>query len=116
MTGIKADGEKLDWTLLDFKALSELVQVAQYGRDKYARDNWRHVPDAPRRYLAACVRHLMAYASGERYDSETGLSHLGHVGWNVMALLALEEHEVTNVDRYRGKTPKRFVPPPSTSA
>lgn len=78
--GFKADKDKPRWDLLPFGPVSEIVDVLTFGARKYADNNWKKVPDARARYLAAAFRHLAAYAQGERADSETGLSHLAHAG------------------------------------
>lgn len=76
--GIKNDIGKLRYSLLPWSALREVVAVLEAGSRKYSDDNWKIVPDAPRRYLDAALRHLIAYASGEKQDPETGRSHLAH--------------------------------------
>lgn len=75
--GRKDDSKKLDWTLLPFDSLSEVVRVMEFGAEKYSRDNWKKVvPNV--RYLKAAFRHLIKYAGGEKLDSESGLNHLAH--------------------------------------
>ena len=74
--GMKFDAGKLDYTLLPWDGVEEVVKVLEFGAAKYARDNWKKV-ESPR-YVAAAFRHLVAYARGERFDQETGLSHLAH--------------------------------------
>jgi len=91
--GIKFDNDKPQWSLLPFKALKEVVDVLTYGAKKYAPDNWKKVPDARRRYIDAGFRHLTAYASGEKLDSETGKSHLAHAICCLLYLLAFEVGE-----------------------
>jgi len=76
--GMKFDNDKLDYTLLPWPALEEVVKVLQEGEKKYARDNWKKVEHAQFRYLKAAFRHLVAYTTGEKLDRETGLSHLAH--------------------------------------
>ncbi len=93
MTGVKYDNDKPQWSLLPFKALKEVVDVLTYGAKKYAPDNWKKVPDARRRYIDAGFRHLTAYASGEKLDSETGKSHLAHAMCCLLYLLAFEVGE-----------------------
>lgn len=88
--GMKFDVGKLDYTLVPFDALDEIVEVLGVGAKKYARDNWKHVPNAEQRYQAAAFRHLTAYAKGERTDPETGLSHLAHAGCCLLFMLSLE--------------------------
>lgn len=76
--GRKDDAGKLDYTLLPWDALSEVVKVLQHGVEKYQRDNWMHVPNANERYEAAGMRHRIARLQGEELDPESGLSHLAH--------------------------------------
>lgn len=90
LVGRKFDAGKLDYTLVPYEALDEIVKVLMFGAQKYDRDNWRHVDNAMQRYTAAAFRHLTAYNKGETTDPETGLSHLAHVGCCVLFMLALE--------------------------
>ena len=89
--GRKFDTGKPDFTLLPWDAVEQVVRVLDFGAKKYARDNWKHVADADRRYLAAAFRHLAAHAKGEVNDPETGISHLAHAGCCVLFLLSLEQ-------------------------
>lgn len=89
--GRKFDGGKLDYTLVPFEGLDEIVKVLMFGAQKYDRDNWRHVDNAMQRYTAAAFRHLTAYSKGELVDSETGVSHLAHAGCCLLFMLALEK-------------------------
>jgi hypothetical protein len=92
--GFKADAGKLDWTLFPFDGAEEVVRVLELGAEKYARDNWRSVPDAINRYRKAGLRHRIADALGEAYDPETGKSHLAHsvcCDLFVLALLRAEK-------------------------
>lgn len=95
LVGRKFDSGKLDYTLLPYEAVDEIVKVLMFGAQKYARDNWRHVDDAPHRYAAAAFRHLTAYSKGEQTDPETGISHLAHVGCCILFMLALEKRQET---------------------
>ena len=88
--GVKFDHEKPQWGLMPWKALSQVVDVLTYGAKKYAPDNWKKVPNARQRYIDASFRHLTAYASGEKNDSETGLSHLAHAMCCLLFLLAFD--------------------------
>jgi len=91
--GVKYDSDKPQWSLLPFKALTEVVEVLTYGAKKYAPDNWKKVPNAKQRYIDASFRHLTAYASGEKLDSETGKSHIAHALCCLLYLLAFEKGE-----------------------
>jgi hypothetical protein len=86
--GRKLDAGKMDWTLVPWDALEPIVRVLEFGAKKYERDNWLHVPGSTRRYTAALLRHVIAYASGEEKDSETGESHLAHAGCCLLFLLS----------------------------
>lgn len=90
MSGVKYDGEKPRLNLLMQEVPYGLEQLAlslQLGEAKYGRGNWRNVENKEDRYLAALLRHLVAYNKGERLDKESGLSHLAHVACNAMFLL-----------------------------
>lgn len=87
--GYKADQGKPDWTIFPFDGAEPIVRVLEVGARKYARDNWRKVPDAVNRYRAAALRHLAADALGEINDPETGLPHLAHAGCCLLFALAL---------------------------
>lgn len=85
--GVKYDGDKPDYSLLSFHALDEVVKTLTYGAKKYSRDNWKKVPNFRRRYLAASLRHIAAYARGELRDPETGLHHLSHAVVSLMYII-----------------------------
>ena len=87
----KHDAGKAPWALIGpFRGpLEQVSHVARYGSKKYARDNWR-LCDDPERYYDAAQRHLWAWADGERTDPESGLPHLAHAAWCVLALLWFE--------------------------
>ena len=91
--GRKFDGGKLQYGLLPPLALRETVKVLTFGAEKYEPDNWRRVPDGPRRYFDAAQRHLWAYKEGEVNDPETGVSHLAHALCCIMFILDLDEAE-----------------------
>lgn len=75
--GIKYDDQKMDWTLLPFKQLEEVVKVLMMGAIKYEVDNWKFVKPKER-YDKAALRHRMSYQMGEKKDPESGCSHLAH--------------------------------------
>ena len=88
--GRKFDGNKLEYGLLPPKALEAVVDVLTFGAQKYARDNWKHVDDAKRRYFDALQRHLWAWKMGEKLDPESGKPHLAHA---MCCLMFLHEHD-----------------------
>lgn len=86
--GVKYDDGKLDYTLLPYEALQEVVKVLMYGAKKYPEaDNWKRVSDPRKRYNKAAFRHLFSEVNGETLDKESGLYHLAHaVCSNLFAL------------------------------
>ena len=88
--GVKYDNGKPQWSLLPFRALTQVVEVLTYGAKKYAPDNWKKVPDARRRYIDAGFRHLTAYTTGETNDPETGKHHLAHAICCMLYLVAFD--------------------------
>lgn len=88
--GEKYDQGKPRFSLLPLRALEEQVKVLTFGAEKYSPDGWRHVPNADERYADASLRHIMAYLSGEDYDSESNLHHLAHAQCCLSFMLELE--------------------------
>lgn len=87
--GAKLDQGKnrLGLVLGDFaRALQAVGEVGTYGAEKYSERGWMAVPDARARYTDALYRHLLAHAAGEHRDPESGLTHLSHAAWNILAL------------------------------
>ncbi len=86
--GMKFDGDKPDWSLLNMETVQGLVRVLTMGATKYSRHNWIDVE--PYRYYAALLRHITAWSNGESIDNESGLNHLYHAMANLYFLI---EHE-----------------------
>lgn len=76
---------KIQWSLVDFKSLEPMVRVLEYGAKKYSKDQWKlGLPT-----LEVCeslLRHTFAFMNGEDNDSESLLSHIGHIQCNAMFL------------------------------
>lgn len=90
--GAKLDADKtLAGVLLDFAhALSAVADVGTFGAKRYSRGGWQSVENGQQRYLDACMRHLLAHGKGEAMDAQSGLSHLSHAAWNLLAILELD--------------------------
>lgn len=76
--GSKHDSGKRRFSLLPIEAVNEVVDVLEFGAQKYAVGNWKHVPEARQRYYDAALRHIFAWFNGEKLDPETGKHHLAH--------------------------------------
>lgn len=100
----KADAGKAQPDLLElgFARALRLVQAGlEYGAKKYEAHSWRDVPDAMDRYSRAARRHrqerdLEASPNGtfhavlEACDAESGLPHIAHEVFNLLALIELD--------------------------
>lgn len=67
-------------------AIEGMLKVATFGAGKYKRSSWQTVPNALERYEDALYRHLLSLAKGEEIDPESGLPHIDHAVWNVLAI------------------------------
>lgn len=85
---LKFDAEKLRYDLIPPSAVKALAEVLTFGARKYKPNNWKNCQD-PERYLAALIRHVEAYRSGEELDADSGLPHLAHAMTNLSFLLEL---------------------------
>ena len=86
---VKADDGKPRADLLPPLALLRIADVLGFGARKYAPGNWAKA-DARDRYVAAALRHLLAYQAGENDDRESGLPHLAHAGCSILFALEME--------------------------
>ena len=84
--GMKSDDGKLRFDLVPPLALKVLAQVFTMGSKKYDDNSWQNLENFEQRYLAALHRHLNAHQLGEIKDPESGLYHLDHAMWNILAL------------------------------
>lgn len=93
--GTKHDQGKLPHHLVSKDAIEGLVQILQFGAQKYDSWNWSKGLTYSRVY-DALIRHLTAWFSGEDLDPETGMNHCYHVMCNAMFLA----HFVSNPKKY----------------
>lgn len=101
MSATKHDNNKEKLSLISSEALKQLSKVMEFGLEKYGRDNWRRGFKWSRLF-DACMRHLLAYNSGERKDPETGLSHLAHAMANIAMLIEHETMHLGEDDLFKG--------------
>ncbi|SOB76167.1 hypothetical protein SAMN04488490_1845 [Marinobacter sp. LV10R510-11A] len=84
--GVKYDTDKPMMDLIPPVMELEIAHVLTFGAAKYGPDNWRHVPDLRRRYIAAAKRHINALQQGIERNEETGLHHAAHAACCLMFL------------------------------
>jgi hypothetical protein len=89
--GHKDDQGKRRWHLLPFASLAEVVDVLEFGADKYGEGNWRGVQDWRNRYFDALTRHVLAWVDGDHIDKQTGKSHLAHAICCLLFMMELSD-------------------------
>ena len=94
--GKKYDTDKLDYSLVPWRAVDEVVKVLMFGAAKYQRDNWKHVSNGKRRYSSAAYRHINAMMEGEWRDVESGLPHAAHAVCCLIFILWLGDETPTD--------------------
>lgn len=76
------------WSLLALEVFEPVVRVLMFGAKKYAAWNFTSGKGLSWTETGECMqRHLNAWLRGEDNDPESGESHLGHIGCNLMFLL-----------------------------
>lgn len=97
--GLKHDTGKPPITLLDRDFLEGTAQAMRFGAEKYNRYNWcggiSHT-----RLADAAMRHLIAWASGEDIDPESGLPHIDHASASLNMLRGNQRLHPGLDDRY----------------
>ncbi len=98
--GKKFDKGKAPLELLSHQALVEISKVFGYGAEKYGKYNYK-AGLSWSRIIGAAYRHLGAFNAGEDVDSETGLSHVAHLGaCCIMLLDYIKDHPELD-DRFK---------------
>ena len=100
---VKFDSNKPPMDLIPHEAMVEVAKVLDFGRVKYAADNWRKGFHW-RRLAGACLRHVYSWLGGEDKDPESGLSHIAHAICCLMFLMAHITSELGEDDRYKAET------------
>jgi hypothetical protein len=115
--------ERMD--LVPWEPIRQISRVYAYGAGKYSDHNWRKGYKWSLSY-AALMRHLTAFWEGEDFDKESGLSHLAHAGFHILALLWFSVYRKSHDDRpVRGSSEVEqeahnlkvggSIPPPATN-
>jgi hypothetical protein len=91
--GVKFDSGKRRWSLLPSGVINEVIDVLEFGAQKYSVDNWKYVPDNEIRYYDAAMRHINAWHELEKIDPDSGKNHLAHAICCLMFLLWIDNAE-----------------------
>jgi hypothetical protein len=87
-------------------ALAQIARVHGHGLAKYpeqepGRPNWmRGCPWSW--YYDAALRHILSFWSREELNEESGLQHLAHASWMLMALMEYQAKGLGTDDRPKG--------------
>jgi hypothetical protein len=100
LLGDRFNSGKPQWSLVDFKSLEPMVKVLEYGKEKYGLGNWQKGLDN-KAICESLLRHVFSYLDGELIDSESGISHIGHIQANAIFLEYMEEHFPELDDRFK---------------
>lgn len=107
---------KAELSLILTKSLFEVAKVGSMGSELYGRYDWQEKPLDWSKHLDAAFRHLMEFSSGNRKDIDkdcpdcsekickkhSGLSHLAHAAWRILALLESETQGIGKDDLFKG--------------
>lgn len=104
---VKSDEGKARLDLIDPLFLADMARVMEYGARKPGRSdhNWR-IGGRWGLYLAALLRHVFEWASGESIDAESGCPHLAHAACCLMILLYWQRNRIGTDDRIYPETEK----------
>lgn len=109
MSGMKNDSGKPDLTLVSMELLVLLARVREFGNKKYEKNNWKRGFKVTRS-LAAALRHIFQFLSGETLDRESGLSHLGHAVASLEHAIYDMDHRPENDDRTTETKQREQIP------
>lgn len=91
--------QKTPLHLIPAPALLAEAEVFGLGAKKYGAYNWREHSVSASVYVAAALRHLLAWQERQDTDAESGQSHLAHVRACMGILLDAGHHGKLNDDR-----------------
>ena len=102
---VKFDAGKTNWSLFPWDAAEEIIKVLEFGAGKYSPWNWAESEGFKySRLFNSSMRHFIAWFwRKEDNDPETGISHLAHLGCNVVFLL----HYVLNKGKFKTNDDRR---------
>jgi hypothetical protein len=98
--GLRYNSNKTKWGLVPFSALTPMVEVLEFGAEKYEALNWMKGLSI-REICESLLRHTFAFMEGEDKDSESGISHVGHMQCNTLFLGWMSQYRPDKDDRYK---------------
>lgn len=98
--GMRFNKGKPRWGLVPQSALLPMVEVLEFGANKYAAWNWTKGLSVTE-ICESMKRHLDAFMEGEDSDKESGISHVGHIQCNALFLAWMLKNKPEFDDRYK---------------
>lgn len=89
LLGIK----KENISLIPPEGIRGIAKAMEFGAKKYGAYNWRDKKVQYKIYLDAIMRHTLALVEGQDLDPDSNLSHLDHIGANVVILKDAIKHQ-----------------------
>lgn len=94
---------KAKWSLVPQSALLPMVEVLEFGAQKYDAHNWMKGLSITE-ICESMKRHLDAFMENQDNDPESGLSHIGHIQCNAMFLSWMMKNRPDRDDRFDTNT------------
>ena len=98
--GERRNSGKPKWSLVPQTALLPMVEVLEFGAQKYSANNWKKGLSI-NEICESLKRHLDAFMEGEDCDPESGISHVGHIQCNALFLSYMLKNKPELDDRYK---------------
>ena len=86
----------LDWSLLDWEFLRDMIRVMHHALHKYSKGEWKAV-DIEKFKNSAC-NHLSRIIDGDLIDEESGMPASVHLGCNAMMLRWHERQQTEEIN------------------
>ncbi len=93
LTGGEKGSKPERFDLIPVSAMKEVARVYGYGASKYSYRNWERGYDWGLS-IAALERHIAEFKNRKSFDDESGLHHLAHATFHLLALMTWETNEV----------------------
>jgi hypothetical protein len=95
---VKETAGKIRLDLVPFEAIMEIGKVYSMGADKYEDHNWRKGLLFMKHHIGAALRHIGKFVLGLDKDDESGLPHLAHACFHLMAVMTHQVNGTKGLD------------------
>jgi len=102
--GNRFNESKLRWRNFPPFLIRPLIEVGQQGEKKYGTYNFLK-GQTINNCLDSLMRHLDAFVDPDQPDNDTesGITHLGHIAWNSLVAAYMMKTRPDLDDRYKGE-------------